>query len=161
MMAGSHAIIGAAAWVWAAPHLGLPPLDPAALALACAGALLPDIDHPRSWVGMRLRIVSRPLAAAIGHRGLTHSLLAAAVCLLLLGGQGASRAIVAPLFVGYLSHLGADLLTPGGLPLAWPLKRRFSLPLCKTGSRLEPLLVAGLALGTAAATFGLLPFSGL
>ncbi len=155
MMAGSHAVIGMVAWSWAAPHLGLPPLAPAALALACAGALLPDIDHPRSWVGLRLGIVSRPIAAALGHRGFTHSLLAALACLLLLHDEGASRAIAAPLVVGYLSHLVADLLTPGGLPLAWPLKRRFSLPLCRTGSLLEPLIVAGLALGTAAAPLAL------
>ena len=161
MMAGSHAVIGVAAWTWVAPHLGLPPLDPAALALACVGALLPDIDHPRSWVGLRLGIVSRPLAAALGHRGVTHSLLAAAACLLLLRGEGASRAFAAPLVVGYLSHLLADLLTPGGLPLAWPLRRRFSLPLCRTGSLLEPLIVAGLVLGTAAATFGLPSLAGL
>jgi len=24
------------------------------------GALLPDIDHPASWVGWRLRVISRP-----------------------------------------------------------------------------------------------------
>ena len=161
MMAGSHAVIGVVAWAWVAPHLGLPPLDPVALALACAGALLPDIDHPRSWVGLRLGIVSRPLAAALGHRGFTHSLLAAAACLLLLRSGGASRTFAVPLVVGYLSHLLADLLTPGGLPLAWPLRRRFSLPLCRTGSLLEPLIVAGLALGTAAATFGLPSFLGL
>jgi inner membrane protein len=33
MMAGSHVIVGLAAWAWAVPHLGLPPLDPATLGL--------------------------------------------------------------------------------------------------------------------------------
>jgi inner membrane protein len=48
----------------------------------------------------------------------------------------------APLVVGYLSHLLADLLTPGGLRLAWPMKGVWSLPLCRTGSAFEPLVVA-------------------
>jgi hypothetical protein len=62
MMAGSHVVVGVAAWLSVAPHLGLPPLDPLALALAAGGALLPDIDHPHSWVGRRTWVISRPLA---------------------------------------------------------------------------------------------------
>ncbi len=70
MMAGSHVVVGVVAWAWAAPHLGFPALDPVALALAIGGALLPDIDHPHSWVGRRARLISDPLATMIGHRGL-------------------------------------------------------------------------------------------
>src|SRR5579859_6673339 len=54
VMAGSHVVLGVVAWTWTAPHLGLSALDPLALALASTGALLPDIDHPSSWVGRRL-----------------------------------------------------------------------------------------------------------
>jgi len=43
MLAGSHVALGAAAWFAAAPHLGRPPLDPEALALAVFGGLLPDM----------------------------------------------------------------------------------------------------------------------
>ncbi|MBV9748546.1 MAG: metal-dependent hydrolase, partial [Acetobacteraceae bacterium] len=88
MLAGSHAALGLAAWAWAAPHLGAPALDPMALALAAGGGLLPDLDHPRSWVGRRLRVLSRPLAAAFGHRGATHSLLAVLGASLLLHAHG-------------------------------------------------------------------------
>jgi hypothetical protein len=42
--------------VWLAAHLGRPSLDPMALGLATIGAL-PDIDHPSSWVGRRLRLI--------------------------------------------------------------------------------------------------------
>lgn len=38
--------------------------------------LLPDIDHPKSFLGQRLKWVSKPIARAFGHRGFTHSLLA-------------------------------------------------------------------------------------
>lgn len=144
MMAGAHVVLGAAAWFAAAPRLGLPAMDPVALALAVAGSLLPDIDHPKSWVGRRLRPVSTITAAVLGHRGATHSLLAVAGCGWLLFHDGTPRAIVAPLLVGYLSHLAGDLLTPRGLRLAWPLKGTWALPLCRAGSPFEPLLVTAL-----------------
>jgi hypothetical protein len=71
MMAGLHVVVGMAAWAWAAPHLDFPAPDPVALALVIGGAVLPDIDHPCSWVGRRVRLISHPLAALIGHRGCT------------------------------------------------------------------------------------------
>lgn len=142
MMAGSHIALGAAAWFAAAPRLGLPALDPALLGLAVFGALLPDIDHPKSWVGKRVRPVSNLFGAVFGHRGVTHSLLAVVGCAVLLLRQDVPLAIIAPLVVGYLSHLAADLLTPAGLRLAWPLRGTYALPLCRTGSPFEPLVVA-------------------
>jgi inner membrane protein len=142
MMAGSHIALGAAAWFVAAPRLGLPALEPVSLGLAVLGALLPDIDHPKSWVGKRVWPVSLLCSRFFGHRGMTHSLIAVGGCLALLLSNWLSVAIAGPLVVGYLSHLAADLLTPGGLRLAWPLKGVWSLPLCRTGSPFEPLVVA-------------------
>ncbi|MGY4800076.1 metal-dependent hydrolase [Teichococcus aerofrigidensis] len=142
MMAGSHVALGAAAWMLAAPRLGLPALDPALLGLAVVGALAPDIDHPKSWVGRRLWFISRPCAAIFGHRGMTHSLLALLACLAVLLRHDVPFVVAAPLAVGYVSHLAADLLTPGGLRLAWPFKGTYALPLCRTGSPFEPLIVA-------------------
>jgi inner membrane protein len=161
MMAGSHVAVGVATWAWAAPHLGLPALDPIALALTIGGALLPDIDHPQSWVGRRVRVISHPLAASIGHRGFTHSILAVITCGLLLRWRGLGRAVVDPLVVGYLSHLAADLLTPSGLRLAWPLRRRFAIPLCKTGSPGELVIVMSLVVWVGATVLGMRPVLGL
>ena len=148
MMAGSHVVLGAVAWTWAAPQLGLPALDPLAFALAATGALLPDIDHPSSWVGRRLRVISHPLAATIGHRGITHSLVAVLVCVVFLRWERLSRIVIDPLAVGYLSHLAADLLTTGGLRLAWPSPKRQAIGICRTGSFLESVIVAAVAIGT-------------
>ncbi|GAA0589523.1 hypothetical protein GCM10009416_30110 [Craurococcus roseus] len=143
MMAGSHVALGAAAWMLAAPHFGQDALRPLGLGLAVAGALLPDVDHPKSWAGRRLRPVSTVVAAVFGHRGVTHSLLALVGCWAALRyGTGVPRAWAAPVVVGYLSHLLADLLTPGGLRLAWPLRGTWALPLCRSGSPFEPLVVA-------------------
>lgn len=146
-MAGSHVVIGLAAWTWVAPHLGLPVLDPLALGFATLGALLPDIDHPSSWVGRRLPVISRPLAAMIGHRGVTHSLIAVVTCVVFLRWEGLRRLVIDPLVVGYLSHLAADLLTTSGLRLTWPSPKRQAIGLCRTGSFAETLIVAGVAIG--------------
>jgi inner membrane protein len=161
MMAGSHVAVGVAAWAWSAPHLGFPVLDPLTLVLAIGGALLPDIDHPHSWVGRRVRVISQPLAALLGHRGFTHSILAVVACGLLLSWRGVGRAVVDPLVVGYLSHLAADLVTSGGLRLAWPSRRRFVIPLCKTGSPGELVIVMSLVVWVSATALGVRPAVGL
>ncbi|ATR20094.1 putative membrane-bound metal-dependent hydrolase [Roseomonas mucosa] len=154
MMAGSHIALGAAAWLVAAPKFGLPAVDAASLGLAVLGALLPDIDHPKSWVGKRTRPVSNVIGWIFGHRGITHSALAVAACFVLLLQTDLPRWVMAPLLVGYLSHLVADLLTPGGLRLAWPMKGTWSLPLCRTGSAFEPLVVALILSCAGCGTFG-------
>lgn len=142
MLAGSHVALGAAAWIAAAPHLGRPPLDPEALALAVCGGLLPDIDHPKSWVGRRLRPISDIVARVFGHRGITHSLLAVLGCGWLLHQGVLPPRWAEPLVAGYLSHLLGDLLTPQGLRLLWPIRGTWALPFCRTGSPFEPLVVA-------------------
>lgn len=147
-MVVSHILVGGAAWVAAARLGGMAGDDALALGAAMAGSLLPDIDHPSSWLGRRLWPVSKPLSMLIGHRGLTHSLLAVVGGLMLFQMVQPSPLVarlVEPLVVGYLSHLAADALTPAGVPLLWPVKRRFGLALCATGGVME-LLVVGLAL---------------
>lgn len=160
-MAGSHVVVGIAAWTLIAPHLGLSPLDPVALGLTTLGSLLPDIDHPSSWVGRRVPVIARPVAAILGHRGVTHSALAVVVCLTFLRWQGFSRAVIDPLVIGYLSHLGADLLTTSGLRLAWPSRKRQAIPLCRTGSSGESIIVAGVVIWAGLTIFRRHPMFGL
>src|SRR5579859_2434301 len=117
MMARSHVVVGLAAWIAAAPALHISALDPAYLGLAVSGSLLPDIDHPRSWVGRRTRPVSTAIAATLGHRGITHSAIAIVGLAWLLSHAGYRWTGIAALSVGYLSHLAADMLTPQGLRL--------------------------------------------
>ena len=148
MMAGSHVALGVAAWFAAAPLMDLPAMDPICLGLAVAGSLLPDIDHPKSWVGRRIHPLSDFIAAIVSHRGATHSALAAAACWWFLFHDNVPRVTVAPILVGYLSHLAGDLLTPRGLRLAWPFKGTWSLPLCRAGSPFEPLVVLAVLAGT-------------
>jgi inner membrane protein len=142
MMASSHVIVGAVGWV-ATAHLLGQPLNPLHVVASAMAALTPDIDHPKSWLGSRLGIVSVAIASVVGHRGVTHSLLAVltwGACLYTWG----TEELVAPLAVGYLSHLLADALTPSGVPFLWPCKRRFGLALVTTGSWSEKALMLAL-----------------
>lgn len=145
MMAASHVAVGAALWAVVAKLGGGNPADPQALAAAALGSLLPDIDHPGSWAGRKLKIISVPLSAVVGHRGVTHSALAVLGCLAALMGMGLGWG-AAPIAIGYLSHLMADSLTPSGVPFLWPSRRRFTLGLCETGSAMEIALVAGIVM---------------
>lgn len=147
MLARSHIVMGVALGGVLAAANGQP-FDSQTIGLVALGALLPDIDHPGSAVGRRVRVISVPLSAIFGHRGFTHSLLALGGCLaaLVMGGWG--QMWVQPLVIGYLSHLLADMLTPSGVPLLWPYRRNFSFPLTvKTGSVGEYLIVGAVSAG--------------
>jgi inner membrane protein len=155
MMAGSHVLLGLASWFAAAPIFGLPSLSVVSVPVAVLGSLMPDIDHPKSWVGKRTRPVSSFIARHCGHRGFTHSAIIVALCLFLLHNQlGLPKNITVPFLVGYLSHLAGDFLTPKGLRLAWPIKKNWGIPLCKAGSPLEPLVVAMIMTWSLAGTPG-------
>jgi len=71
------------------------------------------------------------------------------------------RGLIDPLVAGYLSHLGADLLTTSGLRLAWPSRRRQAIPLCRTGSFGEAIIVTVVALVSGAAVLRAHPMFGL
>lgn len=101
---------------------------------AVSTCLLPDIDHPKSLLGQRLKWISKPVARIFGHRGFTHSLLAIFAALALLqfklpADTPIPADVLQGMVVGYLSHIAADMLTPAGVPLLWPCRWRFRLPL--------------------------------
>ena len=95
-------------------------------------------------------MISVPLSAIVGHRGVTHSLLAVAVLVvgLIYLGDGAASPIVAPLVVGYLSHLVGDAITAGGIPALWPWRRQFGMALFRTGGIVELGFIVVVAVGT-------------
>ena len=122
-----------------------------AVLLTC---LLPDIDHPRSTLGQRFRWISQPIARAFGHGGFTHSLLAVlgGVTLLRMNlphGWPVPTDAMHGMVLGYLSHIAADMLTPAGVPLLWPCRWRFRLPLLttKAGNQLERIFCLALVMG--------------
>ncbi|WBF43567.1 metal-dependent hydrolase [Serratia rubidaea] len=114
-------------------------------------SLLPDIDHPKSVLGQRLSWIAKPIARAFGHRGFTHSLLAITGGMMLFQ-LDVPRSWPIPtdalhaMIIGYFSHLLADMLTPSGVPLLWPCRWRFRLPLLNSqqGNQLERVLCLAL-----------------
>lgn len=134
MTGKTHAAAGAFLGALAGKALGCPLAGAAAGALA---ALLPDVDHPGSAVGRRLRPLSLALEAAAGHRTVTHTVwfcLAAALGLGLLSalaGGCLPPALSLPLptpwemgvcaLLGGLSHLALDACTRSGVEPFAPL----------------------------------------
>ena len=97
--------------------------ESAAVLAAAAASILPDADHPGSWLGYRLG-VSYDLERLFGHRSFLHSLLALVLVTPALGLPlwwitGRPSPMIA-VFVGYASHLFADMMTLGGVQLFWP-----------------------------------------
>ncbi len=155
--------MGSAAYAAAVYH-GAAELSWLPVCAVLAGSLLPDIDHPRSTIGRALPFVSRPLAMLVGHRGVTHSLPGLAmVCLAFVYFVSETSAEMRDAFAwlacGYLVHVAADALTDSGVPLFWPMKKRFGVPLVTTGGILDTLLCA--AAGVVCFGFGLAAFGGL
>jgi inner membrane protein len=112
------------------------------------GALLPDIDNARSTLGKRLGFVSREIQHVAGHRTIFHSILGLVIGSLLAAGLErlvayllSLRGLILPahivatshlVFIGVLLgcilHIAADALTQGGVPLLWPIHKRFGFP---------------------------------
>ncbi|WP_303785304.1 metal-dependent hydrolase [Azovibrio restrictus] len=123
------------------------------LAGGVLGGMLPDIDHPASAFGRRVLPVSMTIAAIFGHRGITHSFIAVAAMLFAAWyalhsfewHPGYSMPFVLGVSAGYLSHLVCDWLANSGVPLLWPMQRRFAAPVTiQTGSPVEYLIAFGL-----------------
>ncbi len=106
---------------------------------AILGSLLPDIDTPKSKLGSKFLcpITEKPVSS---HRGFTHSIVG---MLLIVGiiGIPLQEEITKYVAIGYLSHLMADMLNPGGVPLLWPKKDRFRIPIINTGSTAEKYIL--------------------
>jgi endonuclease YncB( thermonuclease family) len=123
MKVATHLIFAGCCWFVISAvldvHYGIP-----ALLLVAAASVLPDADHPQSWLGRRLGGVSRDLNRLFGQRSFLHSLPALVLVTVLLGlfpwwifGSSLPATAVS---VGYGSHLFADMMTLGGVQLFWP-----------------------------------------
>jgi endonuclease YncB( thermonuclease family)/membrane-bound metal-dependent hydrolase YbcI (DUF457 family) len=95
-----------------------------AVLVAATTSVLPDADYPKSWLGYQLGSLSEDLHRLFGHRSFLHSLLALALVTAVFGlplwWVVGSAAPIFAVFVGYGSHLFADMMTLGGVQLFWP-----------------------------------------
>lgn len=145
MLAATHIIFGVGCSMITA-HLLRLPVDQTIVVTAAGaiGSLLPDIDHPSSTFGRKIKPISNIIGYIFGHRGITHSLVAVAVLATLLADHAHVPNWGLGLVVGYLSHLLGDWLTPFGIPLFWPSKVMCRAPVCfRTGGSMEKFVGFG------------------
>ena len=123
MKVATHLVFAECCWSAATSVLDVHYGTSAVLVVA-ATSVLPDADYPKSWIGHQLGTVSEDLNRLFGHRSFLHSLLALALVTTTLGLSlwwlTASAASMVAVFVGYGSHLLADMMTLGGVQLFWP-----------------------------------------
>ncbi len=100
-------------------------------------SLLPDIDKVQSKVSSKIKVVSFIIRFFLGHRGLMHSIWIPILFYLLVFMFSFEVAIA--ISFGYLSHLILDGLTPAGVKLLWPLKKKLK-GFIRTGSLTEYLV---------------------
>lgn len=98
------------------------------IALVC-GSVLPDIDHPKSFIGKRNQVVSKVTNKTLGHRGATHSLIVALgiylLALFLAHTYLSQKAEFVPfwLLCGYLLHLCEDSFSKNSIRWFWPFSK--------------------------------------
>ena len=159
MLGKNHILSACSGWLIAEPYLlnyQPEPLEAGCLiAAVLVGSLTPDVDHPESLLGRRLKFISVPLHFLQGDkkflpwredthsRGITHSIWVLVACWYLL----TSPFPVAVAFsFGFVAHLIGDALTPAGVALLWPLPVKIRSPLTfSTGGVMENLFTFSLA----------------
>jgi len=115
------------------------------LGLVLVGALIPDVDTPESKVGNKVPMLSAFFRFLAGHRGLFHSIFAAAAF------SGLVWIFVNPtygtaLFIGYASHLLIDCLTKSGINFLHPISNFRISGFITTGGFSENLLLIGIVI---------------
>ncbi|MCB8818613.1 metal-dependent hydrolase [Desulfosporosinus shakirovi] len=127
-MGPTHAAAGmlAAEIVLGASHA--PPIYwPIGIALGAVAGIIPDIDHPSSFLNQRLPLGSTA-GMALNHRHFTHSIVATILFSLYLRWLWpmVPEVLINAAVAGYFSHVLIDPLNPEGDQLLWPLPWMFS-----------------------------------
>lgn len=142
MNGGTHMLIGLTTGAAVAAYFHVPPFLPVVtlLAVSVLGSVLPDIDHPASFISRRVGLLGWPFRL-FSHRGFTHSILATLILAFALTYIEAPAPLGMALLLGYLSHLLADSMTRAGIRLLWPWRIRVGLPRpLAVGSQIEGLI---------------------
>ena len=115
----THLLIGIASGMAVSSATGLPLWTGAAL--GALGGLLPDIDHPQSYISSFIPFGFLVGGLVGGHRGITHTALAALALAGVAFYAGVEQAMILAFAAGYVSHLIADMTTPSGVPMLLPV----------------------------------------
>lgn len=145
MMLINHLVVSLTAWNVVTISDVFPfefSVAPWTYALVALGTALPDIDHPHSTLGSKVKWLSWPIRVVFGHRNITHSLIAIIGVVLL----AMKYPLMIPVAFGYVMHLVGDWLTVSGIKLFWPIRKSFKSPLTiSTNSGAEYVIVWGIS----------------
>jgi len=128
---------------------------------AILGAIMPDIDHPKSIIGKLFYFISAPIERRYGHRTITHSLIGLAIFTVLFaviiglisflpqiaawGWTDLPIRWIAAFSISYFSHLVLDMFNKRGSQMFWPDPGRDVIPRnpkfrSESGSKVEVLI---------------------
>lgn len=88
------------------------------------GIVLPDIDKDNTLVGRRVKPLSKFINKKVGHRTLTHSLFFITVLYYSSIIAFGNNIVSTGLMIGCVMHVLFDLMTPWGVPLAYPFSNK-------------------------------------
>ncbi|EXJ22639.1 Membrane-bound metal-dependent hydrolase YdjM, induced during SOS response [Alkalibacterium sp. AK22] len=113
------------------------------------GSVMPDIDHPKSFIGNRTGGISQGIGKVFGHRGLAHSLLGTGVFYLLAQALITSfnfpSSWLSWFIAGYLAHLVQDSFSRTGVAWLQPVINKriqfgFRIVYYRTGRTAETII---------------------
>ena len=128
----SHLVAGIGCGVVVTHILGLN-VPNTLIAVGTSGlfSLLPDVDTPHSFIGHKFRLTSWAVNRMFGHRTITHSLILPTISLCISPFYSSGiiyGVVVLSAYMGHISHILLDFMTPQGVPLLYPIcKSRISL----------------------------------
>lgn len=105
------------------------------IAILLIASIIPDIDSYKSKIGKKVKPISFLLNLFFMHRGMFHSLFLLTLISFVIALVKTELAIA--FFIGYLSHLALDSLTPEGITLFYPFSRKRTKGFIRTGSLFE------------------------
>ena len=115
------------------------------------GAFIPDIDEPSSYIGSKLKFLSKIIKSTCGHRGVFHypfivGCFFALLTFCSLNYNYPYKEMVDLFFtgiiLGYASHIFVDSLTIKGISLLWPVTRKsFHLLRLETNNKTHQIFV--------------------
>src|SRR3989344_9676975 len=109
------------------------------IGLVTVTAALPDIDHPKSTYGRRLKFISIPISIIFKHRGFFHSIFPPLFLFFGFSYFNLSYIGIA-ILVGYLAHLIGDAMTKEGINFLHPFSTFHIRGPMRTGAILEAFL---------------------
>jgi len=105
-------------------------IKPGVYILYFLGVLLPDIDHPKSFIS---RETTSFIGKHVKHRGFTHSIEFALICMFVVYFVSGSIIYGLGLGLGVLAHILGDALTVTGVKMSYILGKPHIRGFVRTG----------------------------